>query len=258
MKKQFGTTAICTLLVGLMMACSTTNVTDQRAKAEAKASKRLGQEYLRYGQYRKALREFKKVEPVFPDDHIVQDDLGLTYYYLGDMNQAIEHFKKALKIKEDYSPARNNLGNAYAQLHQWDRAIEQYKKALSDLMYATPYMPLMNIGFAYYQKKDYRLSEIYYLKALKMRPDFVNALLGLARTYMATGRVDKAIGRLQKAARLAPKAPQVLFELAEAYRKQGDYRQAFDMYRQVANLAPDSALAERALAAIAELRDSEQ
>ena len=246
MKKRWLIAVGCILLVSLSTACSTKNMTDRQARAEAMAAKRLGQEYLRYGQNRKALAEFIKAEAALPDDYILQDDLGLAYYYLGDTNRAIAHFKKALEIKEDYSPARNNLGNAYAQQQQWDKAIEQYKLAVSDLLYATPYMPLMNIGFAYYQKKNYTLSEVYYLKALKLRPDFVNALRGLARTYIATGRQDMAIARLEKAARLAPESTPVLFDLAEAYRHGGDYQKAYDLYQQIVKMAPASALAEKA------------
>ena len=105
--------AACVLLAGLLISCTTKNVEEQKAQAEA--SRNLGEAYLGEGQFRSALKEFLKAETLYPDDYLLQDDIGLAYLYLKDPEQAIPHFKKALELKDDYSPARNNLGNAYAE-----------------------------------------------------------------------------------------------------------------------------------------------
>ncbi len=246
MKKIWLIAASCALIVGLLPSCTTQNI--EREKFIAKKTRNLGEAYLREQKYTSALREFIKAEKLNPDDHFLQNDLGIVYSAKGRYDLAIQHFNKALEIKDDYSPARNNLGNAYTQKKQWDLALEQYKIVASDLLYATPYMPLTNIGIVYYQKKNYHLAEIYYLKALKLKPDYINALLGLAQTYIATDRLTEAIARLEKAARVAPASTPALFSLADAYRRQGDYQKAYNLYQRVVGLEPDSALAERALA----------
>ena len=243
----------CVLLVFLLSSCTTENIEEQKFKAEA--NRELGEEYMRHGKFRNALKELLKAEALYPDDYLLQDNLGLTYHYLGKQDLAIPHFKKALELNEDYMPARNNLGNAYAAQKEWNKAIEQYKIVASDLIYATPEFPLSNLGFAYYQIGEYDLSERYYQKALKINPQFVNALLGLAKTYLATGRIPVAVAKLEKAARISPQSAFVHFELANAYRMGKEYEKAFATYQKVMQLEPDSPVADQALQEAYQIRN---
>jgi Tfp pilus assembly protein PilF len=246
MKNIWLVATVCVLMVSLFYSCTANKSVEER-KAVTEASKSLGEAYLRDGNFRAALKEFLKIEGLSPDDYFLQDDLGLAYYYLQQYDLAIGHFKKALAIKYNYAPAHNNLGNAYAQKEEWDNAIEQYKIVISDLLYATPQFPYSNLGVAYYHKKEYALSEKYYLEALKAKPNFVRALYGLAKTYMATGKASEAIDRLEKAAQLAPEFTPIYFDLAKAYSLKGDFRKAYAAYLKVVQLDPDSPLADQAL-----------
>ena len=245
MKKIMVVGAGCVFLAVLFFSCTTQNVAEQKAQAEA--TRNLGEAYLRQGKYRIALKQLKKAEDMYPSDHILQDDIGLAYLYLKDPDQAIRHFKKALEIKEDYNPARNNLGNAYAEKKEWDKAIEQYKIVTSDLLYGTPQFPLSNLGVVYYELQEYGLSAQYFLKALDIKPDFVKALYGLAKTYLAMDRVPDAIAMLQKAIGVSPDSAVLYFELARAYTLNRDYTKAVSAYHKVVELNPSSTLADRAL-----------
>ena len=167
MKKIWLTGTCCLLLINLFSGRSNKEKLE-RQRLQAEAARNLGEAYLRQGDYTAALRELLKAEVMAPTDYFLQNDLGLAYYYKGEPELAIGHFKKALEIKEDYAPARNNLGNAYAEQKEWDKAIEQYKSVTSDLLYATPQFPYSNLGIAYYHKKEYGLSEKYFLEALKI------------------------------------------------------------------------------------------
>lgn len=245
MRKNWIWAAVCVLLACVLVSCTTKNM--ERDKKIAEKTRILGEAYLHDQRYQDALRAFLKAEDLYANDHLLQDDLGLTYLALGRYELAIRHFKKSLKLDPDYTPARNNLGNAYAGQKEWDKAIEQYKIAADNLLYATPYYPLANIGFVYSQQKKYALAETYYKKALKIKRDYVGALHGLARIYMATDRVDEAIEKLEKAIELDPQAAFVHFDLANAYRQKGDYRKAHTLYLKVAELQPDSDLADKAM-----------
>ena len=245
MKKILVVGAGCILLTGLLLSCTTQNVAEKKAQAEA--TRNLGEAYLRQGKYRIALIQLKKAEELVPSDHILQDDLGLAYLYLKEPDQAILHFKKALEIKNNYAPARNNLGNAYAEKKEWDKAIEQYKIVTSDLLYGTPQFPLSNLGVVYYELQEYELSAQYYLKALDIKPDFVQALYGLAKTYMEMERVPDAIAKLQKAVGISPDSAVLHFELARAYALNREYTKALNAYHKVAEINPSSTLADRAL-----------
>jgi Tfp pilus assembly protein PilF len=244
MRKNWIWAVACVLLACVLVSCTTKNMEQQKQISEK--TRMLGEAYLRDQRYQEALREFLKAEEIYANDHLLHDDLGLVYLALGRRELAIRHFKKALEISPDYTPARNNLGNAYAAQKDWDKAIEQYKIASSNLLYATPHYPLANIGFVYYQQQKYDLAETYYRKALRAKRDYVGALHGLGRTYMATGRVDDAIEKLEKAIEIAPEAAFVHYDLANAYRQKGDYEKAHTLYLKVAELQPDSDLADKA------------
>jgi len=255
MKKIWLVAAGCILAVCLLLACTSKNVEKQKQIYQAEKYRELGELLLKEKKYPSALKEFLKAEALNPDDYFLQNDFGLVYYFKGKQDLAIPRFKKALALKEDYSLARNNLGNAYAEKREWDKAIEQYKMVTEDLLYGTPHYPLSNLGIAYYEKNDYRLSEKYFLEALDVRKDFSAASYGLGRTYMAMGRGTEAVTRLERAAIQAPDVARVHFELGKAYTMNREYKKAYDAYQEVVRLDPGSPLADRALKEAQRIKD---
>jgi tetratricopeptide (TPR) repeat protein len=235
----------CVLLACVLVACTTKNVEKQKQIAEK--TRMLGEAFLRDQRYQEALREFLKAEKFYSNDHLLHDDLGRVYLALGEHELAIKHFKKSLEINPEYTPARNNLGNAYAVTKNWDKAIEQYKISADSLLYATPHYPLANIGFVYYQQKKYDLAKKYYRESLRVKRDYVGAMHGLGRTYMATGKVADAIEIMEKAVELAPDSAFVNYDLGNAYRMNRQYQKAITFYNKAAQLQPNSELADRAL-----------
>jgi tetratricopeptide (TPR) repeat protein len=218
----------------------------ERNQALAEATRTVGEAYLSGGNLVAALRELKKAEALNPDDSITQFDLGLTYYYRDRYDQAIEHLQRAIQLRPDYAPAINTLGNTYSAMGQWDKAIETYEKIIEDAFYGTPHFALSNMGVAYYHKKDYAQAEHCFLEALKINPDFINALAGLGTMYIDQGRYDEAVVKLGRAVRKDPKAGKLHFELGRAYRGQGDTVQARAEFAKAAELAPDTPVAAAA------------
>ncbi len=231
-------------LIFVLAACATT--TTEKSKRDSETYRRVGEAYLQQGNIAKAMQEFKKAEAKYADDHLLQYDVGLVYLHKKQYDQAVVHFKKALDLKPDYGEAINSLGNAYAGKGDWDQAIFYYKKVVSDVLYGTPHFGYSNLGNAYYFKEDLELSEKYYLEALKAKPGFTRALRGLARTYIAMGRIPEAVANLEKAVRKAPDSPTLHFQLAKAYQLALEFKKAYNSYRKVVELAPDSSLADQA------------
>lgn len=232
------------VLMLVLAACATTS--DQQRKKESNAYRRVGEAYLQQGNLAVAMKEFKKAEAKYADDHLLQYDMGIVYAYKKQYDEAIVHFKKALDLKPDYGEAINSLGNAYAGKEDWDQAISYYKKVVTDILYGTPHFGYSNLGNAYYYKGDLSLSEKYYLEALNAKPGFTRALQGLARTYIDMGRISEAVAKLEKAVAKAPDSPPLHFQLAKAYQLALEFKKAYNSYRKVVELAPGSALADQA------------
>jgi type IV pilus assembly protein PilF len=232
------------VLMLVLASCATVN--DEESKKEGAAYRRVGEAYLQQGNLAAAMQEFKKAEEKYPNDHLLQYDLGLVYYSRGRFDEAIGHYKKAIELKADFGPAINSLGNAYAGKKDWDKAIFYYNKVIGDILYATPHFTYAGLGNAYYYKGELERSEKYYLEALQIKPDFVHALQGLAQTYIAMGRIPEAVEKLEKAVRKVPDSPALHFQLAQAYRLALEFQKAYNSYRKVVDLAPESPLADEA------------
>jgi type IV pilus assembly protein PilF len=242
----------CVVLMMFVASCATTD--NETQKKEAKASRRLGEAYLHQGNYAAALKEFRKAEKKYPDDHILQYDLGLLYARREKFDDAIVYFKKAIELSPDFGPAVNSLANAYAGKKDWDQAILNYKKVINNMLYATPHFAYSGLGNAYYYKGDLELSEKNYLQALNIKSDFIPALQGLSETYIAMGRIPQAVEKMEKAVRLLPENAALNFQLARAYRLALEFEKAYRSYRKVIELAPESALAEQAEAEAREVK----
>jgi tetratricopeptide (TPR) repeat protein len=126
---------------------------------------------------------------------------------------------------------------------EWDKAIEAYERIIEDAFYGTPHFALSNMALAYYQKKEFDQAERYFLEALKMNPDFINALAGVGVLYIEQGRYAEAVSRLERALRKEPKVAQLHYELGRALRGVGNNARAKSEFARAAELAPDSPLA---------------
>ncbi len=218
------------LLIFLLTAC-TTNMAMNKRKAEDKRN--IAGAYIGQKNYTEALRELLEAEKLYPDDPYLQHDLGFVYMEKEKPDLAIQHLKRALALKPDYSAAKNTLGVAYMKNEQWDDAITCFNELSENLLYTTPQNPLFNLGWAYYQKKDFAESEKYYKKALGLYEDglnkdaiYIKALHGLGLTYIATGRSREAVAMLEKAVQFAPRIAELFFDLGRAYQMAQEYPKA--------------------------------
>ena len=66
-------------------------------------------------------------DPLTAEEH---NDLGVTYEHKGEMDAAIREYHAALKKRKDFPTARVNLGNAYFSKKDYPRAEQQYSTVL--------------------------------------------------------------------------------------------------------------------------------
>jgi type IV pilus assembly protein PilF len=257
MKKIF---YIFFLLVFLLTACAA-DLAMRKRKVEDKRN--IAAAYIGQRNYTEALRVLLEAEKLYSDDPYLQNDLGFVYMEKEKPDLAIQHFKRALALKSDYSAAKNNLGVAYMKNEQWDEAITCFKALIENLLYTTPQNPLVNMGLAYYHKKDFAESEKYYKKALGLYDDglnkdaaYIKTLHGLGMVCMATGRSREAVAMLEKAVQFAPRIPELFFDLGRAYTMAQDYPKAVKAYNKVVELIPDQSLTLEATRAAEEIKQT--
>lgn len=229
-------------------------LSDYERIQKAEAHHNLGTAYLRSGRHNMALAEYKAALKLMPKDYNIMYDIGLVYLLWNNPEEAIPYFENVLELKPDYAAAINSLGNAYLSMQDYDSAIAYYDQISDEIIYATPYMPMANKGLAYFNKGDYAKAEECYKAALKMEPEYINALVLLGQLQTETGNTKEALKNLQKAMRIES-APVVQYYLAMAYVQDGDKNNAIKNLESILRVAAtDSEIYEKSANELRKLR----
>lgn len=244
------------LLLLPLMACATTDYNLEKSKAISEDNRRLGDAYMRQGDYTRALRYFLEAAKHYADDPELQYSLGLAYQEKKNYLRSIEHFKQAIVLKPDMAPAQNSLGVAYIKAQDYDQAIVVLKQMIEDQayeIYLTPQYPKYNLGWAYYQKGQYSESERYLLETLEYYATgftkdsiYIKTLRALGLNALAQSNPEKALSYLEKVVPLAPKWPDLYLDIARAHRLAGATPRARQAYGRVIELAPATEIADTA------------
>ncbi|MBC2705227.1 tetratricopeptide repeat protein [Desulfobacula sp.] len=230
-----------------LTSCASKNINTEKKRKIAIATQKLGQEYYNAGRYTVALRNLLEAHKTLPDDPWLNNSLGLVYLAKDRPDLAETHFKKALDLKSDYTQAKNNLGATYLKQKKWSLAIHCFEEISGNLLYATPEIPLSNLGWAYFHQKMYKTAKTYFEKSLEIRPDFLIAVHGLASIYIETEYYPDAIKFLHHALEKNPGAAILHSDLAKVYEALKEFEKAKKSWGLVQKLVPEtSALAREA------------
>jgi tetratricopeptide (TPR) repeat protein len=127
----------------------------------------------------------------------------------GDIFMARKMYREAIETFREGSPKDpvllNKTGIAYHQLTQLDNARKSYEQALR--LKPNYVEAINNLGTVYYAKKNNRRAIGYYLRALKIAPEepkSASIYMNLGTAYFARKRYDDATKSFQTALRLDP------------------------------------------------------
>jgi len=180
------THTLTTLLAAVFISgCASQQSTDpdqesnRRKAAEANTS--LGLEYMNRGQYEIALGKLKKAvreDSSYAPAHTV---LAVLYERIGEMKLAGQHYKKAYEADPDDGDVNNNYGVYLCQTNKQKQAMTHFLNALDDPFYSSPSVALTNAGSCAMRQGNMVTADDYLRRALKIEPDFPDALLNMAK-----------------------------------------------------------------------------
>jgi tetratricopeptide (TPR) repeat protein len=131
----------------------------------------------------------------------------LTVEARGDILMARKMYREAIEVFQSDSHksavVENKIGIAYHQLQQLDQARKSYERALKlKPDYAEA---VNNLGTIYYAKKSYRRAVSQYLKALRLNPNNAASIYSnLGTAYFARKKYEEATMAYSKAMSLDP------------------------------------------------------
>ncbi len=199
----------------------------------AESHHKLGSSYLENGQFNEAFMEFQKAIELNPRNKETLNYLGYLSMRFKKFNEAIIYYNKAISIDPDYSEAMNNLGVTYAEIENWDEAVKYFDSALSNPMYKTPEMAFANKGYVLYMKGDYNDAERAVKEALIINRLFPLASYVLGLVYTKLDNDDAAIEEFKKAIGLAPDYVEAHMDLAKTYLRSGNKAKALKHFEAV-------------------------
>ncbi|HVF64143.1 MAG TPA: type IV pilus biogenesis/stability protein PilW [Casimicrobiaceae bacterium] len=210
-----------------------------RQRAETHAELAAG--YFERAQMNVALEELALAEKLDPTYARVYNLYGLIYATLGDLQQAEAQFKRALDLAPNDAEVRHNWGWYLCTNGRARESIGEFEIAIRNPLYRTPEIALVNAGKCSAATGDVAAAELYFRRALQMRPNDPTAAYNLALLSFKGGRLPESRALMRIVMQQNTPAPEALFLGMCVERRLAD-RQAEQSYiAQLRNRYPDSA-----------------
>ena len=133
--------------------------------------------------------------------------------------------------------AHNNLGLALAARGRGEEAIRHYREALR----IHPNFPeaLTNLGMVLAARGQVEEAMRHYREALRIKPDSPQAHFNLGNALAARGQMEEAMRHYREALRIRPNFPEALTNLGNALAARGQVEEAIRHYREALRIKPD-------------------
>jgi len=172
------------IILVFISACASSQSDDSYDKSQsrkaAESNTSLGLEYMNRGQYEIALGKLKKAVKADPGYAPGQTVLAVLYERIGEMELAGKHYLKAYEADPTNGDVNNNYGTYLCKVGKEKQAIEHLLTSLDDPFYSSPSVALTNAGSCAMGNGDLVEAEDYLRQALKIEPEFPDALMAMA------------------------------------------------------------------------------
>jgi len=177
---------------------------------------------------------------------IVVTILGILTWKQGHIYKDRETlYRDTIAKNEQCWMAYNNLGVELDKQDRLEEAVEHFLKALQikpDYVDAH-----YSLGVVLEKQGRKEAAMDHYLQALRINPNYVRAQYNIGLSLSKQGRLEEAVDYYMQALRINPEYVDAHYNLANILIKQGRTREAIDHYRRVLRINPDYAEAHNNL-----------
>jgi tetratricopeptide (TPR) repeat protein len=120
-------------------------------------------------------------------------------------------------------------------------ARKMYREAAETYMEGPPNSPVLanKLGIAYHQMLSLDLAKKQYERAIKLKPDYSEAINNLGTVYYAKKQYRRSVSLYRRALKLTPNAASIYSNLGTAQFSRKKYKEAFDAYQTALSLDPE-------------------
>jgi tetratricopeptide (TPR) repeat protein len=162
-----------------------------------------------------AIKSWQKAKDLEPTNPVLSLRLANNYALSNKMDDAIKSYKQASELKIDYLDAYVGLARVYEQQNKIDEAVGAYKDALT-YGGSNNAMTLFDFGRVLYNRNkdtDRNDAEVLWLNAVRLQPNYSNALYSLGLLYESKGDKTNALQYYYKVKDLNPENKDIIAKI---------------------------------------------
>lgn len=237
--------AVAASLLSLLVACAASPAHKAEMRNAAQINTELAANYARQGQYELAVEKLKRA--------LAQDDgfapahsmLAVIQQTRGDARAAEKSYRRALALDASDPVLKNNFGTFLCRQGKREEALRLFEEATRDMRYRAPEEAWTNAGICWLSstddKPDPARAEASFREALRLRPDFPDALAQMAIISYSRGDYLRTRAFLQRYDLAAHARPDLLAIAARSEAALGDRVAALNWARRLQQEFPASA-----------------
>jgi arylsulfatase A-like enzyme/Tfp pilus assembly protein PilF len=197
--------------------------------------------YIDRGQYQTALQTLKQVESKFNNSFVLYWYLGLCYAKLNHLEDAQKNYSRTIELNPYFGRAYTDLALTLQLLGRHQESMKLLENiptaavSVSELAFTRGEIQMF--------QGDFQGAEQSYNSALQSDPQNSEAEYALARLYVAAGRIDDAVAKMQKLIEIRYPSEEVYYSLSAIYQKQGKVQESEKILQEWLELFPQSASA---------------
>ena len=188
------------------------------------------------GRTTEAKQEYERILQARPQFSEARVNLGLLLAQQGKPEEARRQYELALQYDTNSTAAHINLGKLLNRRGDKAGAVTHYEAALR--LNPKNAVAHFNLGNALLASNP-QAAAGHYAEAVRTRPEFAEARLGLALELAKSGRTAEALGHFAEAVRLRPELAEARFNYGVALAKSGRFEEAARQFGETLRLQPN-------------------
>jgi len=188
----------------------------------------LGTLFSQIGVHEKGVLFLNKAINLDKDNPVFHNNIALILQSSGNIKKAIASFRKAISLAPDYIDAVINL----AVLMHYLKEYKEAKKLFCSIREIVNRREDFFYNFANLQRDTLNTEDAItnYKKAIKIKPNFEDALFNLAMTFKTVGDIDKSINHFNKLLEFAKKPLHVKYHISQCHLLKKDFEKGWKYY----------------------------
>ena len=195
-------------------------------------------QYQQAGDHKAAIIQLKNALQKNPDSVEARYVLGTIYNQSGDAKSAEKEFRRALGLGMKPAKVLPELGNSLLAQGQFQQVLDEITPGAKESAEISTLR-----GNAYLALDQSRQAQESFLQALRNKPDYPAALIGLSRQALAENNITVATGFSEQVANQNPQNADAWLFKGDLLRTKGKVEPALAAYDHVLKLQPDNTAA---------------